>query len=171
MSVDGDVVEATLWCGPLAVVPRRATLLRGSTSDELTGTGLATAPVGAVGRYLYDPDGAVVRAHLVAEFADVVQGHLADPRIAYVFADRAAPTPYGRCFEVQDSLPFARKRLRAALRGLDIGRLEILKRGLAVDPDQLRRELRLDGARAATLVLARFGDTPTALLCTPLSPT
>ena len=74
----------------------------------------------------------------------------------------------GAGFEVLAELPFARKRLRAALRGLDIGRLEILKRGLAVDPDQLRRELRLDGTRAATLVLARFGDIPTALLCAPV---
>ena len=88
ISVDGDVVEATIWCGPLAAVPRRATLLRGGTAHELTGTGQATAPVGSMGPWLYDPDGAVVRAHLVAEFADSVHGRLADPRIAYVFADR-----------------------------------------------------------------------------------
>jgi SAM-dependent methyltransferase len=170
VSVDGDVVEATLWCGPLAAVPRRATLLRGSTSDELMGTGLAEAPVGPPGRFLYDLDGAVVRAHLVAEFAATVDGRLADPRIAYVFADQLTVSPYARCFEVLETLPFARKRLRAALRTLDIGRLEILKRGLAIDPDQLRRELYLDGSRGATLVLARFGDTPTALLCSPYMP-
>ena len=37
VSVDGDLVEAALWCGPLAEVPRRASLLpRGR--HQLTGT-------------------------------------------------------------------------------------------------------------------------------------
>jgi hypothetical protein len=42
--------------------------------------------------------------------------------------------------------------------------LEILKRGLAIEPDQLRRELRLSGTGSATLILARLADKPVALL-------
>jgi SAM-dependent methyltransferase len=167
VSVDGDVVEAALWCGPLATVPRRATVLRAGVADTLTGTGTGGAPVTAVGRYLFDLDGAVVRSHLVAEFASMVDGGLADPHISYVFADTATVTPFARCFEVVEELPFARKQLRAALHGRGIGRLEIRKRGLAIDPDQLRRELRLRGDGSATLVLLRAGTTPTALLCQP----
>src|SRR6185295_4930950 len=79
VSVDGDLVEAAFWCGPLASADRRATLMPGKA--ELTGSGLARAPVGPVGRYVYDPDPAVVRSHLVAEFATTVGGHLADPEI------------------------------------------------------------------------------------------
>src|SRR4051812_36969375 len=67
VSVGGDLVEAAFWCGPLAEVPRRATLL--PPGSELTGSGQVKAPVGPVGSFLYDPDPAVVRAHLVAEFA------------------------------------------------------------------------------------------------------
>ena len=96
--------------------------------NQLTGTG-AGGRSGRSGRYLYDPDPAVVRAHLVAEFAATVDGTLADPSIAYVYADTAAPTPYARCLEVIDMLPFSLKRLRALLRERGIGRLEILKRG------------------------------------------
>jgi hypothetical protein len=165
VSVDGDVVEATVWCGPLAEVPRRATVLRGTTATVLTGTGQAEPPVTGMRRYLYDPDGAVVRSHLVAEFAATVDGSLVDPRIAYVFADRAVATPLAQGFEVVTELPVARKQLRAALRTHGIGRLEIRKRGLAVDPDELRRELRLDGPAEAVLVLTRIGDKPTAILC------
>jgi SAM-dependent methyltransferase len=165
VSVDGDVVEAAVWCGPLATVPHRATVLRGSDVRELTGTGVLSAPVGGLRPYLFDPDGAVVRSHLVAEFADQVGGSLADPRIAYVFADAPVQTPLGRCFEVVEELPFPLKHLRKALRERDIGRLEIRKRGVAVEPDRLRRELKLAGRSGATLVLLRVGDTPTALLC------
>jgi SAM-dependent methyltransferase len=165
VSVDGDVVEATLWHGPLAAVPRRATVITGTAVHSLTGSGTATAPVGGVRRYLYDPDGAVVRAHLVAEFASTVDGCLADDRIAYVFADAPLATPFGTVLEVVAHLPYGLKPLRAALRAHGIGTLEIRKRGVAVEPDRLRRELRLAGDRSAILVLTRLGTRPTALLC------
>jgi len=165
VSVDGDVVEAAFWCGPLASLPRRATLLPSGLS--LTGSGVATAAVGPVRRYLYDPEGAVVRAHLVAEFADIVDGTLADPHIAYVYADAAAQTPFGRCYEVLDVIPFSVKRLRAALRERDAGRLTVKKRGSPLDPDHLRRAMRLTGTAEATVVLTRVAGAPTALLVEP----
>ncbi|GAA4688548.1 THUMP-like domain-containing protein [Phytohabitans rumicis] len=165
VSVGGDVVEAAFWCGPLASVPRRATLL---DRGELTGSGAERAPIGPVRDYVYDPDGAVVRAHLVAEFAATVGGNLADPEIAYVYADAPAPTPYARGFRVLVTLPFSLKRLRALLRERDVGRVEILKRGSALDPERLRRDLRLTGSGPATLVLTRVAGAPTVLVCDPL---
>jgi hypothetical protein len=168
VSVSGNLVEAALWCGPLRRVARRASVLRGGASHELTGSGTRNAAVVGVRGFLYQPDPAVVRAHLVAEFADAVEGGLGDPHIAYVFADAPVATPFGRCLEVVETLPYPLKRLRVALRQHDIGRLEILVRGLAVDPNRLRPELRLTGSASASLVLARLGDAPTALLCQPV---
>jgi SAM-dependent methyltransferase len=166
VSVAGDVVEATFWCGPLARVPRRASLL--PADHQLTGGGQARAPVGPVGPFLYDPDGAVVRAHLVAELAETLDGVLADESIAYVYASRAVQTPFARCFAVEEVIPFSVKRLRAALRARGVGRVEIHKRGSAVDVEALRRSLRLSGSAAATVMLTRVAGAPTALLCAPV---
>lgn len=168
VSVDGDVVEAALWHGPLATTPRRATVLRHGDAHSLTGTGISMAAVDKPRRYVYDPDGAVVRAHLVAEFASTVDGVLADPRIAYVFADAPSSTPFGTCLQVEAELPFGVKALRSALRAYGVGILEIRKRGVAIEPDRLRRDLRLSGPESATLLLARLGTRPTALLCRPV---
>jgi hypothetical protein len=187
VSVGGDLVEAAFWCGPLAETPRRAVLLpvaavhtpvpprqpgkcdpRGSgarSGVELVGSGLERAPVGAVGAYLYDPDPAVVRSHLVAEFAAAVGGRLADPEIAYVYTDDPVDTPFGRRLEITDVLPFSLKRLRALLRDRGVGRLEIRKRGSALEPDKLRRDLRLSGPAAASLVLTRVAGAATVILC------
>jgi SAM-dependent methyltransferase len=165
VSVDGDLVEAAFWCGPLAAAPRRATLLPGAT--ELTGTGIAAGPVGAVGAYLYDPDPAVVRSHLVAEFAETIGGRLADPDIAYVYTDAPVDTPFARRLAVTDVLPFSLKRLRTLLREREVGRLEIRKRGSALEPEKLRRDLRLSGSRGASVVLTRVAGAPTVLLCQP----
>ncbi|RZU78142.1 methyltransferase family protein [Micromonospora kangleipakensis] len=168
VSVDGDLVEAALWCGRLAEVPRRATLLRGDTPHVLTGSGAAEAPVGPARRFLYDPDPAVVRAHLVAELAGELDATLADPSIAYLYADSPIRTPYGRCLEVTDVLPFSLKRLRALLRERRVGRVEILKRGSALEPEKLRRDLRLAGDAAASLVLTRVAGAPTVLVGQPV---
>ncbi|MEV4415951.1 SAM-dependent methyltransferase, partial [Catellatospora sp. NPDC049609] len=156
------------WCGPLAQAPRRATVFRDGVPHELTGTGEQTAPVGPPGRYVSDPDGAVVRAHLVAEYAAAHGGRLADPTIAYVWTDEPVVSPFGRCFEVAEVLPFSLKRLRATLRERGVGRLEILKRGSALDVEQLRRDLRLSGPHALSLILTRVAAAPTALLAHPL---
>src|SRR5262249_61275544 len=112
--------EGTARPRRLAVCPGRACLL--PTGASCTGTGSSHAPVGPVRRYLYEPDGAVIRAHLVAEFASTVDGTLADPDIAYVYASSAPPSPFARCYEVQEVLPFSVKRLRAVLRERGIGR-------------------------------------------------
>ncbi|MFI7523105.1 THUMP-like domain-containing protein [Micromonospora globbae] len=167
VSVDGDLVEATLWCGRLAEVPRRATRTSadGERRHQLTGAGDREAAVGPVRRYLYDPDPAVVRAHLVAELADDLGATLADPAIAYLYADTPAESPYARRLEVTDVLPFSLKRLRALLRERGVGRVEILKRGSALTPEQLRRDLRLAGDTAASLVLTRVAGAPTVLVC------
>jgi hypothetical protein len=47
----------------------------------------------------------------------------------------------------------------------DVGRLEILIRGLDIDPDALRRRLKPRGGTEATVVLTRIGRSPVAFLC------
>ncbi|MEV1333494.1 class I SAM-dependent methyltransferase [Micromonospora costi] len=171
VSVAGDLVEAALWCGRLAEVPRRATILRDDPAVpavRLVGSGDREASVGPVRRFLHDPDAAVVRAHLVAELADELDATLADPAIAYLYTDAPRRSPFTRCLEITDVLPFSLKRLRALLRERGVGRVEILKRGSALTPEQLRRDLRLSGDAATSLVLTRVAGQPTVLLCQPV---
>jgi hypothetical protein len=76
------------------------------------------------------------------------------------------PTPFGRLLAVEASLPFAVKALAAELRRLDIGPLDLRRRGLAGDVDELRRRLRPRGSRPGVLLLTRVQDTPWAFVCT-----
>ncbi|MGD9483677.1 class I SAM-dependent methyltransferase [Streptomyces sp. TRM70308] len=162
ISVGGEVKEAVLWFGSGAGGAVRATLLPGGHS--LVSEPLPAPPVGPVGRYLYEPDGAVIRAHLVAQVAQRLDGRLVDATIAYVTADALRPTPYARAYEVTDVLPFNLKRLRALLRERGVGTLTVKKRGSAVDPEDLRRRMRLAGPAVATVFLTRVQGAPTMLL-------
>ena len=123
------------------------------------------APVAGARRFLYDPDPAVVRSHLVAEAAARVDGALLDERIAYFTADRSEVSPLWRVLEIDAVMPFSLKKLRAALRERGVGTVTVKKRGSAVDTERLRRDLRPSGQEAATVVLTRVGDRPWALVC------
>ncbi|OEV11960.1 THUMP-like domain-containing protein [Streptomyces nanshensis] len=179
----GDVKEAVLWFGTGHRTPDAARSSRsseGSTSSSVRATllpdgsslrsrGLPDPPAGPVGRFLYEPDGAVVRAHLVAEVAaELPGGRLIDPTIAYVTCDEAQFTPYATGYEITDVLPFQLKRLRALLRERGVGVAAIKKRGSAVDPAELRKKLRLEGPHECTVFLTRVAGAPTVLLGRPL---
>ncbi|MER6050671.1 class I SAM-dependent methyltransferase [Streptomyces sp. NPDC001793] len=161
----GDVKEAVLWFGTGRGGARRATLL--PAGDSLLGAGLPDPEPGPVGDWLYEPDGAVIRAHLVADVAEQVGGRLIDPTIAYVTADRLVPTPYATAYALTDVLPFNVKKLRALLRERGVGVAVIKKRGSAVEPEELRKKLRLAGPHSCTVFLTRVAGAPTMLLGHP----
>lgn len=87
-----------------------------------------------------------------------------DETIAWITADTAIDTPFAQRFRVVDELPVDEKKLKRALRERGIGTLEIKKRGVDVDPAQLRKRLALSGAASATLVLTRRAGKRVALL-------
>ncbi|GAA2046934.1 class I SAM-dependent methyltransferase [Leifsonia soli] len=167
VSADGQVVELGLWFGALARpgIRRAALVLRGDQADELTAD--ADSPdeeAGPLGEYLYEPDGAVIRARLIGDLARRLGGRMLSEQIAYITTDRATETPFAAGFRVLESLPYAEKDLKKALRQRGIGTLEIKKRGVDVDPAALRRRLGLNGDRPATLILTRVAGRHTALL-------
>lgn len=175
VSIDGDVVEATLWRGATArpSVRRSAVLLTDhgdapaivldSTDAEPT-----PAPTGTLGTYLHEPDGAVIRAGLLDTVATEIDGHLIDPTIAYLTTDADTASPVTRRYQVLDAMPFGIKRLRAYLAERHVGSVTIKKRGTAVTPEELRSKLRLTGDNHRTLVLTRIADAQTILIVEPL---
>lgn len=167
VSADGQVVELGLWFGALARpgVRRAALVLRGAETHELTAhADSEDAETGDLGDYLYEPDGAVIRARLIGDLARALDGRMVADGIAYITADTATATPFAAGFRILEQLPYAERDLKRALRERGIGALEIKKRGVEVDPAALRTRLGLSGDRSATLILTRIAGRHTALL-------
>ncbi|OBF32842.1 THUMP-like domain-containing protein [Mycolicibacterium peregrinum] len=168
-SVGGSVREACLWSPGLTApgVRRRASMLE--TGEELTDAQPDDCPVAEAGRWIVDPDGAVVRAGLVRHYAARHGLWQLDPDIAYLSGDEL---PAGvRGFEVLEQLQFQERRLRSALAARSVGALEILIRGVDIDPDVLRKRMRLRGTERLAVVIARLGSgaasRATAFICRP----
>jgi hypothetical protein len=167
ISLAGSVREACLWSPGLAQVTRRATML--DTGEGVTDADPDDCPVAQAGRWIVDPDGAVVRAGLVRHYAARHGLWQLDPDIAYLSGDRLPANVRG--FEVLQELNYNERRLRQALSARDVGAVEILVRGVDVDPDVLRARLRLRGSQPVSMVIARIGSGPasraTAFICRP----
>ena len=168
-SLDGGVREACLWSGPGIGERTRATVLRTGTDGAVSGFEISddehddVEHSGPVGRWIIDPDGAVVRAGLVRQYAARHGLHQLDPQIAYLTGDHVPPGERG--FEVLEEVSTSEKALRKAVAAYGCGTLEILVRGLDVDPDALRKRLRLKGSRSLSLVLTRIGRKGVGFLC------
>ncbi|WP_062463134.1 class I SAM-dependent methyltransferase [Demequina soli] len=168
VSVDGDVVEVGLWAGAAAQREGHSALvIRGDERHEIAGP-TDRAPAGALGAYLMEPDGAVIRAGVVGVLAEQVGAHLVDPQIAYLTADAPAATPFARAYRVLERLPLDVKVLARELRARGVGTVDIKKRGVDLTPEQLRPRLKLKGKERATLVLTRLEGQHAALLVEPV---
>jgi hypothetical protein len=172
ISIDGDLVELALWFGEVKrpKVARAATVVNSTGRHEIVSETFESEPadVSPLKQFIYEPDNAVVRSHLIADLAREVGASLISREIAYLSSDKEIDSPMMRGFRVLDEMAFDRKKLKAYLRERNIGTLEIKKRGVDVVPEQLRKEMSLKGEIAATLILTRVGDDHRALIAQPL---
>ncbi|PZU38088.1 MAG: SAM-dependent methyltransferase [Microbacterium sp.] len=167
ITADGSTIELVLWSGALARsgVRRSALVLIGGGAHELTAPGDADdEPVRALGAFVHEPAGSVIRARLIGEVARALEAGPLALGVAYLTGDAALTSPFVSSFRVREVLPADVKKLARALRERDIGTLEIKKRGVDVDPAVLRTRLRLAGPESATLLLTRVGATRLAIL-------
>lgn len=184
ISLDGDVVEAGLWFGNVAAREGFGALVLKSTpsgqlATEFTADGRnpdaqAIDSADELGEYLHEPDGAIIRAGLVAHLANEVDGFMVDPTIAYFTADQPHVSvnpnkqPLTTAYAIKDAIPYNVKALRSYLKERRVGRVTIKKRGISVTPEQLRPQLALKGDNEATLVLTRVNNKKTVIVVDPV---
>lgn len=166
VSLAGAVREAVWWPPAWATARRRATILtHGRPAEHLVDADPAEEEVSAARRYLIDPDPAVVRAHLVQQYAARYRLARLDPHLAYLTGD--TPVPGVRSFEIVAAAPYSERTVRGWVARDGVGDLEIKQRGTPLIPDELRRRIRPRGDTRVrrTLIVARIGRGMQAFWC------
>lgn len=153
VSDEGEMVEASLWRGIGEPASHTAVLLPEGVNVRSSGLPLTPGPLG---RYLWEPDPAILRAQATADVG--ANGRLVSDGVGYVTSDEKLNPQFGTLFEIDEVLDFNLKTLKAWVREHDIGVAEIKKRAVNIDPALLRRQLKLRGSRSVTLVV-----TPTLM--------
>ena len=93
------------------------------------------------GEYLLEPAPAIVRSHMVAEFAQSIGAHLLDEHLAYLCSAEPVEHPLVACYEVLEEIPLQEKQLKRWVREQGFTALTIKKRGVDIVPEQLRARL------------------------------
>ncbi|MEE2658567.1 MAG: hypothetical protein VX733_08690 [Candidatus Latescibacterota bacterium] len=174
----GQCREAVLHLGNQDGPRRRASLLlpekdgRESPAALYLHSDTDTLPpieVATPGAYVYEPDAALVRSHLLPLLASDLDAWLLAPGVAYLSSDRGSATPWARRFRVMDCLPYSRKSLRRTLTVGGFRPTEILRRHFPIEPAQLRQRLgRFEtSARPVSLLCTRLEGRPVILICEP----
>jgi THUMP domain-like len=152
--------QLVAWFGELATHPsqRRATVLASDGELRRTLCGEPNRPIPLaphIGRYVFEPDAAVLAAKLEGILAAEQGLSAIAPGIAYLTSDSPLDDAALAGFEVLEILPLRTKMLKTWLAERGFGRLEVKKRGVDIDPERLRRELQVAGDAATTLLVTR----------------
>ena len=177
-SYGGDVLECALWWGPLVRTSGRTARVLHPGRPPLTVTedvAVSEPPVAAgladVSTWLYECDRAVSLAGLVGALTAATDGRELEPGLGYVTSAEPYDLGFARRFRVVEAIPFSVKEMRAWMRRHEVTGLTIKKRGVRLDEDALRRQLKIgrgagSGARAVVL-LTRVAGQQVALVIEP----
>jgi hypothetical protein len=169
----GECRQQVAWFGLLARHPgrRSATIVDAAGGPRtIVGTGDERIPVSAeLGRYLYEPHAAILAAKLTSALCHEYALAAISAGIAYLTNDIVIRDPALAAFEVREILPLDQKQLKAWCRKHRVGRLEVKKRGVELDPEKLRRAIVADGEQSATLVVTAVGGKARAIVTGRLS--
>ncbi|WP_437185935.1 THUMP-like domain-containing protein [Planctomicrobium sp. SH668] len=165
ISLDGECKEATVWYGELAgEAAMRATVLPSGFS--IAGNPWELRPqVGPIGRYVYDPDPAIVRAGLLDLLVEQLPIHRMDDAEEYLTSDELIDCPAVTAFEVLENLPNNERGYRIAIRARGYGDVEVKSRHIPTDAQAIHRKMNLTGAGRATLMIAKVLGKSRALIC------
>jgi hypothetical protein len=176
ISRDRECRQLVAWHGNLALTPahHRATILPPSASWAVhppgpprTITGQPKQPIPITdkpNRYIFDLDPAVLAAKLKGVLAAEHNLSALGGASTYLAGDQPIADSALTCFAVEHVIPFRVDKLAKHLRTHNIGQLEIKKRGVDLDPDKLRRDLKLRGDNATTLLITPIAGRATAIL-------
>ena len=172
--------EAVLWCGsaadalpildtPAPDEPYSAILVgKDGTASTLRQQSVDVAPLSDPLDWLFEPNPAAIRAHLTPQLALEIGGAQIDRDIAYLTAESYHATPFATAYRILDWMPFHAKNLQAWLR-THRRRVEVVKkRGVELEPDEVRKKLAspaLADNPPVVLVLMRRNEQTLAILC------
>lgn len=151
--------QQVVWFGALAEHPglRSAVIVdrQGAACPPLVGQAHIPCTIArAVRQFVYEPHACVLAAQLTGELAAQLKLEQLDAQAAYLTGDRPLTDPRLSGFKVLDTLPFDIRHLRSALRARQIGHVEVKKRGIAIDPAVVQRQLQGRGEQSAILIIS-----------------
>lgn len=167
IALGGDLKEAVMWSPALAREPRSATVINDDGIAHLSPLPGDPVTIRDVkpGDWLHDVNPAVTNAGLVEDLARKIGADRIDAEIGFLVSDRRNDHAMVTNWRVLDVLPWHEKHIRQALKMLDVGPVDIRRRGLPGDVPAITKRFRGKGKRRVIIAMTRMHNAPTAIIC------
>ncbi|HPS51943.1 MAG TPA: hypothetical protein PLK08_00155, partial [Phycisphaerae bacterium] len=150
------------WFPAVGEGSRLATVIRGEYPDYRVDSVFAAAGPAAygaaAGKYLIEPDAAVLAAGAESALAMKLSAWKLAPGLVWLFADKKPATDTaGQIFEIIQSVPGRLDDIKKALKNLNAGNVELKTRGVDLNADKVQRQLHGKGTQPLTVLWGRVG--------------
>ena len=115
-------------------------------------------------KYLYEPDPAAIKAHLINELATTFKISTIHPQVAYLTSEKYIGTPWLKTYQVIDSCPVDFPRIKKILKKHEIHRIDCKARGLTLDLHKIQKELNSKGKNIGLVIFTWVNNKKTAII-------
>jgi hypothetical protein len=171
VSFKGEVKEVMLWLGNLMENPKKPNIIATKLPEKIIlkkefskYNESFTDTASNLCKYLYEPDPAVIKSHLINELATLFDLKSLHPQVAYLTGDKYVGTPWLKCYQVLDSSPVDISKIKIILKKHDIHRIDCKARGLTLDLHKIQKELNSKGKNIGLVIFTWVNNQKTAII-------
>jgi hypothetical protein len=168
ISYKGEVREVVLWFGRFKVNDERKTILATKLPEKITWEkkgNFDKIRVGSLYRFLYEPDPAFIKAHLIDDIASVFNLSLLNKRIAYLTGDSRVESPILKRYMVLGVSEIDSEVINKKLTDLNIGIVDLKARGVKIDLKMIHKSIRGLGKSKGLVIFSQVMNEKKAILC------
>ena len=156
ISEDNNCKVAMLWFGDFKTAKHRATGFKGEEFFSFTDEVETIRKISPLKKYLYEPNKAISKAHLIDEVAAKFSLAKINYNLSFLTSDELVDTGslnIFRKFKVIQCEPFSLKKFKEFLKDRGITRAEIMAKHFPMTPEEVRKRLKLKDGGQVVLIL------------------
>ncbi|MHA1932135.1 MAG: hypothetical protein ACW96X_06320 [Promethearchaeota archaeon] len=168
ISYKGEVKEVVLWFGKFKVFPEEIHILATKLPERITWIQKKNrykVPVSEPKKYLYEPDPAFIKAHLISDIAEKYNLHQIHEKIAYMTSDSNIETPIMKSYQVLAFKKLDYSVINKTLINLNLGSIDFKARGVSIDLKTIHNFIRGIGKQKGLVIFTKVLNKPYAIIC------
>jgi len=168
ISYKGEVKEVVLWFGKFKTSSDKKVILATKLPEKITWIQKSkryNVPVSEPKDFIYEPDPAFIKAHLISDIAEMYDLSQLHKKIAYLTSDSFIDIPILKCYHVLTYETLDYSSINNSLSTLDIGNVDLKARGISVDLKSIQKSIHGNGRKKGLLILTKVLNKPSAIIC------
>ncbi|MHA2283155.1 MAG: hypothetical protein ACXAC5_20125 [Promethearchaeota archaeon] len=168
ISYKGEVKEVVLWFGKFKTSSNKELILATKLPEKITWIQKSkryNVPVSKPKDFIYEPDPAFIKAHLISDIAEKFNLSQLHEKVAYLTSDTLIDIPILKCYHVLSYETLDYPSINKKLTTLKIGNVDLKARGISVDLKSIQKSIHGIGRKKGLLILTKILNKPSAIIC------